>query len=123
MSKDNIDQIVLYFKEKKFTARAPEPIENLSDEKKRNEWIHDKNAIVFTVNDQNSLLQVDIFLTYPIEYSELKKNSDLFEIDGVKFHVSSKSDLVKAKRLVNPMRDKDLEDIKSLETLLEQKEN
>ena len=73
--------------------------------------------------ERTTLDIIDIFLTYPIEYSELKKNSDLFDIGGIKFHVSSKSDLIKAKRLVDPIRNKDLEDIKSLETLLEQKEN
>ena len=98
--------------------RIPEPLENLIDEKRRKYWIEHKNAMIYTVLSKNGMLQVDIFLTYPIDFNDLKKNADDFMIDGYNISVSSKADLIKAKESIIPLRQKDKEDIKKLKELI-----
>ncbi|HCL56115.1 MAG TPA: hypothetical protein DHW82_03790, partial [Spirochaetia bacterium] len=48
----------------------------------------------------------------------LKEKSDSFDIQGEKILVSSKSDLLKAKESIHPLRDKDIYDISQLKELL-----
>ena len=115
---DNINKMIKIFKENNFIPRIPEPIENFANKEKRNSWINEKGAIVYTVNDSNGIFQIDIFLKYPISFDELKKNADEFEIDNIKFLVSSKKDLIFAKQQVTPLREKDIFDIKQLEKLI-----
>jgi hypothetical protein len=61
---------------------------------------------------------LDIFLEYPRSYEELKENSHLIVIDNVSMNVSSPEDLLFAKKLINPLRDKDISDIKELEEII-----
>jgi len=118
MTEENLDNLIKVFKKLDFHPRIPEPIEHLKDEKKREKWVEEKNALVFTLNDSKSFLQVDLFLHYPIVFDELKKNADIFEIEGISFSVSSKQDLLAAKEQIKPPREKDIQDIRYLKELL-----
>ncbi|OHD09730.1 MAG: hypothetical protein A2086_04115 [Spirochaetes bacterium GWD1_27_9] len=118
MSDKNLEKLVKLLKKLKFIPRIPEPMENLLKSEIRETWIKEKNALVYTVISNTGLFQVDIFLTYPIDYETLKRNANILEIDNIKLFVSSKNDLITAKKCVNPLRDKDIEDIKTLEKLL-----
>ncbi len=118
VEKSNLERAIEIFKREGYAPRIPEPIESLLDEKKRQSWVKEKDAIVYTVVSKTGQVQVDIFLTYPIEYNALKKNADLFEIDGYSVPVSSKKDLIKAKEAITPLREKDRFDIRILEELI-----
>lgn len=117
--KQNIEKILKVAKKFNLTPRVPEPAESLLDDKKRQEWIDSKGALVFTFVSGNSPLQIDIFLKYPKTYPELSKNADRISIDELTFYVSSKEDLLFVKRLIIPPRPKDLQDIQELEQLIE----
>ena len=65
------------------------------------------------------MIQLDILLDYPISWEELRSNSDPFEIDDVRFLVSSRRNLIRAKEGVSPIRAKDIEDIRQLKELIE----
>jgi hypothetical protein len=118
LSDDNLKAAVDLFRKMKFYPRIPEPFEALLDVKRRESWVNDKNAIVYTVLSDNGETQIDIFLVYSIDYNELKQKADIFEIEGCNIYVSSKADLINAKKNVKPMRDKDIYDIKQLEELI-----
>lgn len=66
-------------------------------------------------------LQLDIFLSYPKIHEELFASADELEVDDVKFKVSSIEDLIYVKKHIEPLRDKDITDIKELEIIYEQK--
>jgi hypothetical protein len=100
------------------TPRIPEPLEALLDPARRRSWIEDKNAVVYTLLSARGDFAVDIFLVYPIGYDELASRADHFEIEGRDVLVSSKQDLVTAKRSVFPPRTVDVRDIADLEDLL-----
>ncbi|MCX7726058.1 MAG: hypothetical protein N2053_04335 [Chitinispirillaceae bacterium] len=71
---------------------------------------------------KDGMFQVDIFLQYPIDFTTLKKNADIFKIGDVEVKISSKEDLIKAKEVINPIREKDLWDIKELKRLINEKQ-
>lgn len=121
MNHANIMKIIEIAKKFNLQPRIPEPIENLLDEIKRNNWIQNKGAIVYILVAQDSPLQMDIFLKYPKTYDELARKADNVIIDGIKIPVSSIDDLILAKNSVSPMRDKDKTDIMELKKINERK--
>lgn len=121
MNHANIMKIIEIAKKFNLQPRIPEPIENLLDETKRNNWIQNKGAIVYTLVAQDSPLQMDVFLKYPKTYDELARKADNVIIDGIKIPVSSIDDLILAKNSVSPMRDKDKTDIMELKKINERK--
>jgi len=114
----NIERLISLSKAYSLKPRIPEPAEKLLDEKQRKLWIEKKGALVFTFVAIDSPLQLDIFLTELIPYDELKKNANVFVIEGLKFFVCSKKQLINLKKLIEPLRDKDMQDIKELERLV-----
>ena len=104
--KSNLEKILLVARKFGLKPRIPEPVENLLDEIKRKEWYEKKNALVYTFVSDNSPLQLDIFLQYPMSFEELTENSKLIIIDNVSMNVSSPEDLLFVKKLINPLRDK-----------------
>lgn len=115
----NLQKIIEVTKEFRLIPRIPEPVENLLDENSRKKWVEEKGALVYTFVSPNSALQLDIFLSYPKTFDELLMNSDKILIDNFKIEVSSLEDLLYVKRKINPLRDKDLQDIKELERIRE----
>lgn len=114
----NLEKFINTAKIMKLQPRIPEPIENILNEENRQHWINEKNALVYTVLTESGDFQIDIFLVYPIPFIELYEKADPFEVGGVTILVSSKEDLITAKEKVNPLRDKDLYDIKQLKDLI-----
>ena len=62
--------------------------------------------------------QIDIFLQYPITFDDLKSRADRIVRQDTSFLVSSKDDLIVAKRAVNPMRTQDSRDIEDLQAII-----
>ena len=118
---ENIDKIIEVADKFELIPRIPEPVEALKDEIKRRNWQEKKGALVYTFVSKKTPLQLDIFLSYPRSYEELFENADELVIDDIKVKVSSIEDLIFVKKHIEPMRDKDLTDIKELEIIYEQK--
>lgn len=114
----NLEKLIEVTKKFNLIPRIPEPVENLLDEKKRNDWIMNKNAIVYTFVSNKGPLQLDIFLTYPKPLPELFKNTNSIQVENVEILVSTKEELLFAKKNTIPARKKDLLDIEELEKLL-----
>lgn len=86
------------------------PLE-LSDKKKRNEWVRKKNAKVINFRDPKNFYNLDVALIY--DYKKLKKIK--IEIEGVKFEVIEKDELIRLKSKAG--RDIDVRDVKNLKEL------
>jgi len=115
---ENLERLIKITKKYKLVPRIPEPVENLLNKEKRDEWVEKKGAIVYTFVSEISPLQIDIFLKYPVNFEKLYNNSDKVKIGNIEFLISSKEDLVFAKKKIKPVRDKDLTDIKELEKII-----
>lgn len=118
MERANLERLLPVAADFHLAPRAPEPISALLDESRRRVWIDQKGAKVFTLVSTTTPLQVDIILEYPIQYDELQEAADVFHVAGRPFKASSKQDLVRAKRVVSPVRTADLRDIEDLEELI-----
>ncbi|HWA06333.1 MAG TPA: hypothetical protein VG961_07275 [Ignavibacteria bacterium] len=119
ISSDNINKVIYTAKLLGLKPRIPEPIENLLDQVKRELWIKDKGALVYTLIVPDSIIQLDIFLTYPKSYEELQQNAVIMNIKGIDVAVSSREDLIYAKSKVQPSRKKDQDDIAELKRIIE----
>lgn len=119
LTRENLERCIVAARRSRLSPRIPEPIEHLLDDQIRRRWVTEKNALVYTLLDSDSLLQVDIFLKYPIDFDDLRSDADRFDIDSVRFLVSSKRHLIAAKKTVKPAREKDIADIRALQELID----
>lgn len=117
--KENLEKLIEITKKFDLIPRIPEPVEYLFDEKRRKQWVEDKNAVVYTFASKKGPLQLDIFLSYPGSFDDLFKNVNIIQIENINVLVSSKEELLFAKKNIIPPRKKDLLDIEELEKLLE----
>jgi len=114
---DNLARFVQAARRLQLRPRIPEPLESLLDPHKRQVWIEQKHAQVFTLVSSSGPFQIDIFLTYPIAFDDLKSRANVMVGADVTLHVSSKEDLITAKRAAG--REQDQRDIHDLERLLQ----
>lgn len=121
LERDNLMKVVDVAGKFDLMPRIPEPVENLFDEHKRQIWLKEKGALVYTFLSGNSPLQLDIFLSYPKTYDELFSNSEEIVLEDVTIRISSIEDLIFVKKHIEPLRDKDIIDIKELERIYDNK--
>jgi len=98
--------------------RAPVPLESFADPELRRSWIEDKGALVFTVQSDDGLIQIDSFLSYPVPWADLRAEARKADLGGFEVLVSSVRHLIKAKEAVVPPRPRDIADLAELRNLL-----
>lgn len=119
MEHDNLVHFLHAMKKLGLVPRAPVPADSILDGEKLRAMVNEKNAIVFTFFDpDNPYRQVDIFITDSYSYDELKDHVDIVTIANMKIRLVSKKKLLDMKKAINPPRDKDLFDIRMLESLM-----
>jgi len=115
MEYDNLTRLLNVIKELGMVPRVPVPAESLLDPEKRRIMTEVKNALVFTFIDINSpYRQIDIFLGKDILYSELMNDAVIIKLAGADIPVVSIKNLIQMKKGVNPLREKDITDIREL---------
>lgn len=119
MDQDNIQRLIEFARSNNLKPRIPEPIENLMNEEKRNSWRRDKGALVYTLTSTDGLVQLDVFLDYPIPYDKLVGKAVFFEAEGITFPVSSVEDMLAVKEGISEKRPQDYQDIAFLKEKLE----
>lgn len=124
LEKENVERFLEAMKELKLEPRLPVPAESLLDSEKIRIMCEEKNALVFTFIDPKiPIRQVDFFLSKELSYESLKNDFEEMNFDGQKLKVLTKEKLVELKLRVNPMRDKDMSDIKELQKRILNDEN
>lgn len=114
---DNIHRLLGALTRLGVAPRVPVPLESLLDPLQRKEWVDSKGAMVFTVQSPDGYLQIDLFLRYPIAYSDLHEAASRVQIHGKTIAVSSVQHLILAKEAIEPKRPKDKLDLEELRTL------
>lgn len=101
--------------------RVPVALEDLSDDKKRNEWIHEKNMLVFTVyHPQNPLESIDVMIDNADRFDGFLARKVVMNIGDIDIPVISIPDLIFLKERAG--RGRDMIDVKALEQILELKD-
>ena len=98
--------------------RVPVNALDFADREKRQQWIDEKNMLVFQMVDENDLRRnVDIFVSNPVPFDEMWERSQIVEIDGVAIRFASIDHMIELKRRAG--RPQDLIDLEQLERLKE----
>ena len=117
LSDENLARIVDVMRRHGYSPRNPVSPEELISADKRDEWIREKGAIVFTFIDRlKPFKQIDIFLCNPIDFEDAYKKKVVMAIGDMKLNVISIDDLIRIKSSAG--RPRDLEDIHHLERIL-----
>jgi len=119
---ENLTRVIAAAHALDMQPRIPEPIDALLNEKKRRDWIEQKQAMVYTLVARKEGVQIDIFLHYPIPFDELERRSNRILADDLPLRVSSKQDLIEAKRQVQPTRVRDVRDIEDMQRLIQREQ-
>ncbi len=99
----------------RLVPRAPIPADTILDDARVEELIREKNALVFTFwNPQEPYRQIDMFLTRENSFDDLVADAHALNIRGRTIRVASRRKLIEMKGRVRPVREKDLNDIKAL---------
>lgn len=109
---DNVKRFVAAMKELGYKPRAPVNPDDFADAEKREEWIKDKGALVFTWTSPKSYEQVDVFLHDPIAFEEAYERRRIVAASDFEISIISLKDLKKLK--LDAGREKDLADLKQL---------
>ena len=119
LEKNNLKKFIDVMAELGLVPRLPVSADSLLDDEKVKVMVEEKNALVFTFIDPNiPFRQVDFFMLKDLSYEALKNDYEEMDLDGIKIKVLTKKKLVELKLNVNPMRDKDMSDIKELQRLI-----
>jgi hypothetical protein len=116
LSDRNLSKVVGVMEKFGYTPRAPvNPHEFISKEK-RDEWIKEKGAVVFTFIDLTKPFKhIDIFLRNPVDFEEAYSRREVMTIAGAKVSIASIDDLIKMKASTG--RPRDMEDVHHLERI------
>lgn len=116
LSDENIFKVVDAMEKFGYTPRVPvNPHEFISRER-RDEWIKEKGAIVFTFIDlENPFKHIDIFLSNPIDFEDAYSRKEVMTVGGIRINLTSIDDLIKMKHSAG--RPRDIEDMNHLERI------
>lgn len=116
LSDKNLSKVVDVMEKFSYTPRVPVNPHEFISEEKRDEWIKEKGAVVFTFIDlKKPFKHIDIFLSNPIDFEEAYLRRELMTIGDVKLSIASIDDLIKMKSSTG--RPRDIEDIHHLERI------
>ena len=116
LSDKNLSKAVDVMEKFGYTPRVPVNPHEFISEEKRDEWIKEKGAVVFTFIDlKKPFKQIDIFLSNPINFEEAYSRREVMTIAGAKVSIASIDDLIKMKAATG--RPRDMEDIHHLERI------
>lgn len=119
LERKNIEKFIKVMNSLGLIPRLPVDASTLLDSEKIKIMVEEKNALVFTfIDPKTPIRQVDFFLSDMLSYESLKNDTEEMSLDDQTIHVLTKKKLVELKLQVNPMRDKDLSDIKELQKLI-----
>ena len=104
-----------------YKPKPPVNPEDFANSDIRKSWIEEKGLKVLSFySNENPLLEVDLFVEHPIDYNSLFKQSVEKEIsDELTVRICSIEHLIELKKLSG--RPKDLEDVRVLEVILNEK--
>ena len=116
LSDKNLSKVIDVMEKFGYTPRVPVNPHEFISEEKRDKWIKEKGAVVFTFIDlKKPFKQIDIFLSNPIGFEEAYSRRAVMTIGGAKVSIASIDDLIKMKAAT--ARPRDMEDIHHLERI------
>jgi hypothetical protein len=114
----NLRRFIATLEDLKFTPRAPLPADTILNRDLVARLVQEKNALVFSFWCPDApYIQIDMFLNRENSFECLASDARIIKVDGRSVLVASRPKLIEMKRRVKPIRDKDLDDIETLELI------
>lgn len=105
-TEENIDKFDEVMRKLNYQPVLPIKIQAFVNEKNRKEMIRDKNLIAFSFyNPVNNIMNVDVLIDTPFNFSELWKNKVTRKADETELYLVSVKDLIKMKEYSNRIQD------------------
>ena len=116
LSESNLAKIVNSMERLEYAPRVPVKPSDLISVEKRNAWIREKGAIVFTfVHIRRASKQVDFFLANPIDFENAYTRKEIKVVSGAEIPIAAIDDIIALKAASGRPRDK--EDIEYLKRI------
>ena len=113
LSPDNCRRGLMALSKLGMRPRLPVAMEDFADPAKREDWVTNRNMLVFQLWDPlNPERSVDVFVREPIEFARLLEDAAVKDLDGVPIPVASIRHLIQLKQAAG--RSRDLDDIRAL---------
>ncbi|MDA8172002.1 MAG: hypothetical protein M0Z48_09295 [Nitrospiraceae bacterium] len=94
----NLKKLISIMAKLGYKPAAPVKAEDLLDGALREKWIREKNMLAFGFRHLKGPGLVDVMISTPVKYSELKKNAVMVKAGGIKIPVVSITGLIKMKK-------------------------
>lgn len=118
LESENILKLVTKLTEWGYRPKIPVDPKDLSDETKRNSWIHEKGMKALNFYSETLPIgEIDILMDSPIPYKELKSRAIRIKLQDEKIPTVSIHDLIELK--LRAGRKQDLADVEHLRMALE----
>jgi hypothetical protein len=99
--------------------RLPVTMSDFADPEKRNDWVQNRNMMVFQLWDPNNIERsVDVFVREPFDFQNMLADSVVKDLNGVHVRIASIAHLITMKQLAG--RRHDLDDIEALKLITEE---
>ena len=116
LSESNLVKVVKSMGRLEYAPRVPVNPADLISEEKRDKWIREKGAIVFTfVHSRRPSKQVDFFLSNPIDFEKADRRKTVRVVSDIQIPIASIGDIISLKLTSGRPRDK--EDIEYLKRI------
>ncbi|HEY0789576.1 MAG TPA: nucleotidyl transferase AbiEii/AbiGii toxin family protein [Chthoniobacterales bacterium] len=113
--RDNLRRFLAALRRLELEPRAPVPAEFILSPQRLEQLVREKNAFVFTFwSPHEPYRQVDMFLTRENSFDDLAADAQRLFVRGHSVRVASRKKLIQMKQRIEPMREKDLFDIRAL---------
>jgi len=112
----NVRKALRVFEGLGYIPRAPVPLADFADEKKRSRWIEEKNMLVFSLyRPDETAFEVDLFVREPFDFETVWQRRTVVQLEGVEAPVVSLQDLRRLKERAG--RPQDMADLEALRLL------
>ncbi len=120
LEKTNVHKFAELMTAQGYKPRAPVSPFQLADENARKDWIEHKEMKVFSFfHNTDHFKIVDVFVTEPIPFKDLLRESVVRDIEGIRVRYASIDHMLLLKKQAG--REQDLEDIRALEYIKRKK--
>lgn len=123
LTDEELNKFIGVVKELGLVPRVPVKLEDLANAKKREEWIKEKNMLVFSVyNPKDPMNQIDVMIQSPVDFETLFRSRVTMKEGDFEIPVASIDDLITLKQHAGRQRDKiDIEALKEIQGLNNEK--
>lgn len=121
LDEENLMKLIDVMERLNYKPRVPVKTIDLTVEEKRDQWVREKGAVVFTfIHPGDPVKHIDIFLRNPVDFDIAYREKEIIKVRDIAINLISIDHLIEMKQSTG--RPRDLEDINQLKRVKEVRE-